>query len=163
MTVGCGNRAAAACARRGSGWTHKYSTTDRSYLGKWSKSSNRLEVRRARRPNKRSKMANIVVDDFVCLCRLVSNVVYFNKCVFIAVLQSSLLQDTISCDKVKTPVNFQRDDDDLDVRALCRRRCLLWRNLSQKAVEGWCYFLQRRWRWRLGFTSGASPALSFLT
>ena len=78
-------------------------TTDRSYLGKWSKSSNRLEVRRARRPNKRSKMANIAVDDFV---RLVSNVVYFNKCVFIAVLQSSLLQDTISCDKVKTPVSF---------------------------------------------------------
>ena len=75
-------------------------TTDRSYLGKWSKSSNRLEVRRARRPNKRSKMVNIVVDD------LVSNVVYFNKCVFIAVLQSSLLQDTISCDKVKTPVSF---------------------------------------------------------
>ena len=64
----------------------------RSYLGKWSKSSNRLEVRRARRPNKRSKMANIVVDDFVCLCRLVSNVVYFNKCVFIAVLQSKAVE-----------------------------------------------------------------------
>ena len=73
------------------------STTARSYLGKWSKSSNRLEVRWARRPNKRSKMANIVVDDFILgllriLCRLVSNVVYFNKCVFIAVLQSKAVE-----------------------------------------------------------------------